>query len=262
MVLLWQLFNLAIIIVMVGLWGLFIKNLLNEVRKGKKRAEDNQWRQASVKKQTQQPSNRQMRNQQLQRARNVQSTRNRNEQQQSSRRNTTSIRLKELLKYKPADLYGLLKESLPDQYKQEIQAVFNSPNSEVELIKFIRRPDVWPTVKKTLSEIASGRHEKSSMMADYKITNEAPILSETEEDELDWQSLDQESDVFQEEYNQYAKEFDIIVDKMLQTSEGLAVEPSLNRKTHSSHSQKDQQRQKEWLREAVIAQTILERPDF
>ena len=53
MVLLWQLFNLAIIIVMVGLWGLFITNLLNEVRKGKKRAEDNQWRQASVKKQIQ-----------------------------------------------------------------------------------------------------------------------------------------------------------------------------------------------------------------
>jgi hypothetical protein len=99
-------------------------------------------------------------------------------------------------------------------------------------------------------------------MADYKTTNEAPILSETEEDELDWQALDQESDVFQEEYDQYAKEFDIIMEKMSQTSEGLAVEPSLKTKTHSSHSQKDQQRQKEWLREAVIAQTILERPDF
>lgn len=262
MVLLWQLFNLVIIIVMVGLWVFFIKNLLNEVHKGKKRAKDNQWRQDSVKKQIQQRSSRQMRDQQLQRARSSQSSRNRSEQQQSSRRNTTSIRLKELLKYKPADLYGLLKDSLPDQYKQEIQAVFNSPNSEVELIKFIRRPDVWPTVKKTLSEIASDHHEKSSMRVDYKITNEAPIPSETEEDELDWQSLDQESDVFQEEYDQYAKEFDIIVDKMLQTSEGLAVEPSLKRKTHSSHSQKDQQRQKEWLREAVIAQTILERPDF
>lgn len=267
------LFNFAVLIFIVVIWIIFVRNFLREMRKGKQRTQ-NQWTQQTRTQQSRQiakepsvssPSRRNAQRGTRTNARSQQRKRSTSWQSTSAKTDGQSIRLRELMKYKPADLYRLLKDHLPEEYKEEIQSIFNSPNAEVELIKFIRRPDVWPTVQKSLAEISSGssRRQTASRPMGSQKTPQAVVEKPSADEEyidLDW--LDREDAQLQSEYDSVVHEFDYFMEdisgKDLTESIQTASSSSRFNKTRLDKEISD----KKWLKEAVIATVILEKPDF
>lgn len=212
-------------IFVVGMWVTVIWNVIRAAKKNQNQNQNQRKSQDTPVSQTPQRSNR----------RQTTTRQPARRQMQQTNKTGKNTNLQQLLRQNPAELYQTLKNNLPDRYKEEIKEIFNSPNPAKELIQFIRRPDVWPLIQTILRD---GTVEKRRNAVAPKPVVPQPIPVEEEPVE----------DYF-EEWNT-----DIF------SSEDSFV--PLDRVIPQTETSKQEQVDQSWLKDAVIASIILERPDY
>lgn len=252
------LINILVTVFVLAIWVIFIRNLIRSVRAEKRdtaQAPRNQWDKA-------QPQTVRQAKNAAYAADNV-----RDKRRTTNPAQQRNQMLQELLARNPKELYQLLKENLPDSYQAEIEAIFKSPRPMFELVKFIRRKDVWPVLQSLPDKIKSAGDRKMELFEATKKSVPEPIFPEVQENapesysemDKDILYLSEEIDAVNAEYDGYADFFGSLLGDVptsqIQTRRNLVS--AQESKTGAPKRKLDSQ----WLRDAVIASTILEKLD-
>ena len=252
------LLNLAITIFIIGMWVSFIRNLVRETRKNNDKRMTGTTRTASSQGREQMPAQTRQR-----------PVIERVPANQPSRNTRADLNVQELLQ-NPRTLYLELKQRLPKQYEQEIQDIFNSPNPNVRLINFIRRKEIWPIAQSILRDGISSKDQSSRnrQRPSSAPRNVAPALVSELSDGTDYveemqeatDRIIREQEELVREYDGFGSDFDHVFEEssLLDDSDYIQTESR-------SATRQDEQRHKErqeWLKEAVKASIILERPEY
>ncbi|MGO4995438.1 hypothetical protein [Jeotgalibaca porci] len=252
-------FNLVIFVFILVIWITFIRNLIRTFRQDQRgktsssrsqHTQRNQWDKAHTQ------TVRQVHVDNATRSR-------RNSQSQQPKTQTWQ----DLLKQDPKELYQLLRENMPDSYESEIKAIFNSQRPMMELVKFLRRKDVWPVLQSLPERLNSSRSTQKPLVK-QKVAKTVPVAVQQYDDDYDEMFvqmdgdanyLSQEVDAFVSEYDEFADYFS----SLLQDIPTSAPEVRATRHhRNKDNANIDQKINREWLRDAVIASMILERPDI
>ena len=232
------LFNLAVFIFIAAMWMTFIFNLIRSAKRSADKR-TNKWAQPK---------------QAVPRA----------QQPVSNNRQGNRGGVQQFLRQNPVELYRILKENLPDRYKDELKTIFSSANPGVELVKFLRRKDVWPLVQSLVRQEAGPAAEKRRRTAaEKKKPRFVPSSSIEEEDGIaDIASitdlLDREQQMVEAEYDAYGQTYD----SMLSDVATEDVETTMQRETRLKDAKSAKAKvDKKWLRDAMVASIILERPE-
>lgn len=265
------LFNLAITIFIIGIWASFIRNIIREVRKNNDKRMTGTTRSASNQTRQQVPTHN--------RPRNV------GEQRPASQPvgNTRSDRNAQEMLQNPRTLYLELKQRLPRQYEEEIQEIFNSPNPHVKLIKFIRRKEIWPIAQSILRDGVLSKEEPRSQrqvssprnaVQTPRNTVQTPISEPATEiySELSMSTdyvddmqeatdrIAREQDELVKEYDTFGTNFANVLEDSSLLGDNEYIQTESRRETRQD-KQRFKERQ-EWLKQAILGSTVLERPEY
>src|SRR5699024_6614852 len=133
-------------------------------------------------------------------------------QSQTSRNQTpaanTNKKFQALMRQNPAELYRTLKDQLPEQYKEELQEIFNSPNPAVELIRFLRRKDVWPFIQNLLQQDGQSTHSRRMRPSAEREPLPRPVAAHRSQLDEDIDEIASASSSFEHEQTLLVAEFD------------------------------------------------------
>lgn len=255
------LFNFFVIAFVLIIWGIFILNFFRSARKdNQKHRSRRSYRETKGKQKgtwtsvSKSPG--------YTRALN-----GRNSQSQIESRNP-QYSWQEMMQQNPQELYQLLRNQLPDSYEEEIIKIFNSQKPMMELMKFLRRKDIWPLFQSLQGKDQSSRQRGTQLFQNSDKTS-VPIESGQDYSEAFESSnsiendailLNQDMDAVINEYDSYASFYETILDEIPKTS--LETHSALSGKEVRATKINKKQLNKKWLRDAVIASVILEKRDF
>lgn len=251
-------FNLVIFVFILIIWITFIRNLIRTMRQDQRGKTSSSREQRSPRNQWDKGHAQTVRQVHVDNA--TRSRRNSQSQQPATQT------WQDLLKRDPKELYQLLRENMPDSYEREIKAIFNSQRPMMELVKFLRRKDVWPVLQ-SLPERLNTSRKKQAPLVKQKVVEAAPVAVQQNDDDYDkmFAQMDEDANYLSQEVDNFVSEYDGFADyfnSLLQDIPSSAPEVRATR----HHRNKDnaninQEINREWLRDAVIASMILERPD-
>lgn len=233
------LFNLAVFIFIVAMWMTFIFNLIRSAKRSADKR-TNKWAQPK------------------QAAPRVQ-------QQVNNKRQGNRGGVQQFLRQNPVELYRVLKENLPDRYKDELKTIFSSANPGVELVKFLRRKDVWPLVQSLVRQEAGPAAEMRNRAAVEKKKPRSvprPFIEEEDDTIADIASvadlLEKEQQMIEAEYDAYGHTYDTMLSDVATED----AETTMQRETRLKDAKSAKAKvDKKWLRDAMVASIILERPE-
>lgn len=259
-----SLFNIFIFVFILIIWITFIRNLIRTLRQGQRgnatarsrATQRNQWDRAEP-----------------QTARQVhgdnasQSRKNRNSQSQMQMQQNGQT-WQDLLKRDPKELYQLLRANLPDSYESEIKAIFNSERPMMNLVKFLRRKDVWPILQSLPTRLNTPQ-KTTTQFSQRKTVKTTPVAVEQGGEEYDYNTMfaemDENANNLNQEIDNFVNEFDGFADTFDNMFEGISIsEPEVRATRHLRNRDNatiNQKIDRKWLRSAVIASMILERPE-
>lgn len=257
-------FNIFIFVFILIIWITFIRNIIRTIRQSQRggassRSGDtqrNQWDRAEPQT---------VRHVHVDNAN--QSRRNRNSHsQKQTQQNGQSWQ--DLLKRDPKELYQLLRENLPDSYESEIKAIFNSDRPMMNLVKFLRRKDVWPILQSLPTRLSSPP-KTAIQRTQPKVVQTMSVAVDQDDEEYDYNTMfvemDKDANNLNQEIDDFIKEFDGFGDTFDNMFQEISTsEPEVRATRHSRNNENANITQKidrKWLRDAVIASMILERPE-
>ncbi|MGP6139998.1 MULTISPECIES: hypothetical protein [unclassified Jeotgalibaca] len=254
------LFNLLIFAFVLVIWVTFIRNLIRSARKDTRQTtKRNQWDKAPITKTVRQVS--------VDSAQTYSRSQSRRTNQ--SQTQTRNKSWQELLSDNPQELYQLLRDNLPDSYEEEIKAIFKSQRPMMELMKFLRRKDVWPVLQSLPRKIKTPDIKKGELFQTQKdeqsiaspyLEEEQPFYDETSDLDKDAVVLSQEIDAVINEYDGYAAYFGSLLNEVPKSS--VETWQSISTSRNTTSGTKGKKLDKKWLRDAVIATVILEKPEY
>lgn len=170
------------------------------------------------------------------------------------------------MKQSPQELYKLLEKRLPSQYQAELERIFNSPQWKREIWRFLKREDVWPWIQSILQSEQTRSQEKETISS--------PSFAEVREADKGKNNpegiahiMEQEAASLEEEYSSLVSSYDTISDNLdretsLSSLEQKASQLDSRRRTAERTNRKKTALHQKWLKDAILAKEILERPDF
>lgn len=264
LVLITSIFNVFIFVFILIIWITFVRNLIRTLRQGQRggassRSRDtqrNQWDRANPQT---------VRQVHVDNA--SQSRRNRNSQSQKQAQQNGQT-WQDLLKRDPKELYQLLRENLPDSYESEIKAIFNSDRPMMNLVKFLRRKDVWPILQSLPTRLSSPQ-KTDAQLIQPKTVQKMSVAVEQDDEDYDYNTMfvemDEDANNLNQEIDDFVKEFDGFSDSFDNMFPEISTsEPEVRATRHLRNNENaniNQKINRKWLRDAVIASMILERPE-
>lgn len=250
-------FNIFIFVFILVIWITFIRNLIRTLRQDQRgRTSPTSWSQRTQRNQWDKAP---------QTVRQVHVD-NASRSKRNSQSQQETHTWQDLLKRDPKELYQLLRENLPDSYEREIKAIFNSQRPMMELVRFLRRKDVWPMLQTLPARLNEADRRETQPVRQTTVKAEPAAIPQNDDDyDQMFAQMDEDANSLSHEIDSFVTEFDEFADyfnSLLQDIPTSAPEVRATRHyRNKDNANIDQKINRKWLRDAVIASMILDRPD-